>query len=249
MFSDLVGSTALSARMDPEDLREVISAYQNCVAETVRRFDGFVAKLVYFGYPQAHEDDAEREVPSGLELVSAVNALQTPGPRRSGGVALDIGSAFRPSALTLAMVPLPRACLALLYWAARTLYACQFSDRNRHSRRRHRSRRDRGPGLPILRVVFPDGNVAGYIRHVVVDAGIPAHGELGTKSPNAIVVSVISICLVKCIGPNMAAADRHHLVLFRRQHRQRTNLDAPDFSAKPRIDDARERVAQLNDTG
>ncbi len=62
MFSDLVGSTALSARMDPEDLREVISAYQRCVAETVRRFDGFVAKfmgdgvLVYFGYPQAHED-------------------------------------------------------------------------------------------------------------------------------------------------------------------------------------------------
>src|ERR1700720_1887875 len=65
MFSDLVGSTALSARMDPEDLREVISAYQKCVAETVRRFGGFVAKfmgdgvLVYFGYPQAHEDDAE----------------------------------------------------------------------------------------------------------------------------------------------------------------------------------------------
>src|SRR6202035_5154041 len=64
MFSDLVGSTALSARMDPEDLREVISAYQKCVAETVQRFDGFVAKymgdgvLVSFGYPQAHEDDA-----------------------------------------------------------------------------------------------------------------------------------------------------------------------------------------------
>ena len=61
MFSDLVGSTALSARMDPEDLREVISAYQKCVAETVQRFGGFVAKymgdgvLVYFGYPQAHE--------------------------------------------------------------------------------------------------------------------------------------------------------------------------------------------------
>jgi class 3 adenylate cyclase len=68
MFSDLVGSTALSARMDPEDLREIISAYQNCVAETVWRFGGFVAKymgegvLVYFGYPQAHEDDAERAV-------------------------------------------------------------------------------------------------------------------------------------------------------------------------------------------
>jgi class 3 adenylate cyclase len=84
MFSDLVGSTALSARMDPEDLREVISAYQKCVAETVRRFDGFVAKymgdgvLVYFGYPQAHEDDAERAVRAGLELIAAVTALKSP---------------------------------------------------------------------------------------------------------------------------------------------------------------------------
>jgi class 3 adenylate cyclase/predicted ATPase len=81
MFSDLVGSTALSARMDPEDLREVISAYQKCVAETVQRFGGFVAKymgdgiLVYFGYPQAHEDDAERAVRAGLELVAAVGEL------------------------------------------------------------------------------------------------------------------------------------------------------------------------------
>ena len=84
MFSDLVGSTALSARMDPEDLREVISAYQKCVAETVRRFDGFVAKymgdgvLIYFGYPQAHEDDAERAVRAGLEIVAAVTALKVP---------------------------------------------------------------------------------------------------------------------------------------------------------------------------
>jgi class 3 adenylate cyclase/tetratricopeptide (TPR) repeat protein len=84
MFSDLVGSTALSARMDPEDLREVISAYQKCVAETVRRFSGFVAKymgdgvLVYFGYPQAHEDDAERAVRAGLELIAAVAGLKTP---------------------------------------------------------------------------------------------------------------------------------------------------------------------------
>jgi class 3 adenylate cyclase len=83
MFADLVGSTALSARMDPEDLREVISAYQKCVAETVRRFGGFVAKymgdgvLVYFGYPQAHEDDAERAVRAGLELISAVAGLKT----------------------------------------------------------------------------------------------------------------------------------------------------------------------------
>ncbi len=86
MFSDLVGSTALSARMDPEDLREVISAYQKCVAETVRRFGGFVAKymgdgvLVYFGYPQAHEDDAERAVRAGLELIAAVSALKSPVP-------------------------------------------------------------------------------------------------------------------------------------------------------------------------
>ncbi len=83
MFSDLVGSTALSARMDPEDLREVISAYQKCVAETAGRFGGFVAKymgdgvLIYFGYPQAHEDDAERAVRAGLDLVAAVGALKT----------------------------------------------------------------------------------------------------------------------------------------------------------------------------
>ena len=83
MFSDLVGSTALSARMDPEDLREVISAYQKCVSDVVRHFGGFVAKylgdgvLVYFGYPEAHEDDAERAVRAGLELVAAVSDLKT----------------------------------------------------------------------------------------------------------------------------------------------------------------------------
>jgi class 3 adenylate cyclase len=83
MFADLVGSTALAARMDPEDLREVIAAYQKCVAETVRRFDGFIAKylgdgvLVYFGYPRAHEDDAERAVRAGLELIAAVTGLKT----------------------------------------------------------------------------------------------------------------------------------------------------------------------------
>src|SRR5262249_25165176 len=83
MFSDLVGSTALSARMDPEDLREVIATYQACAAATVRRFDGFVAQylgdgvLAYFGYPRAHEDDAERAVRAALELVAAVAALRT----------------------------------------------------------------------------------------------------------------------------------------------------------------------------
>src|SRR5271169_991605 len=86
LFSDLVGSTALSTRMDPEDLREVISAYQKCVAETVGRFDGFVAKymgdgvLIYFGYPQAHEDDAERAVRAGLEIVAAIAALRSSVP-------------------------------------------------------------------------------------------------------------------------------------------------------------------------
>src|ERR1700684_4490608 len=83
MFSDLVGSTALSARMDPEDLREVISAYQKCVTETVRRVGGFVARymgdgvLVDFGYPQAHEDDAEQAVRAGLDLVAAVTSVKT----------------------------------------------------------------------------------------------------------------------------------------------------------------------------
>ena len=83
MFSDLVGSTALSARMDLEDLREVISAYQKSVTETVRRFGGFVAKymgdgvLIYFGYPEAHEDDAERAVRAGLELIAGVTALKS----------------------------------------------------------------------------------------------------------------------------------------------------------------------------
>ena len=86
MFSDLVGSTALSARMDPEDLREVISAYQKCVAETMQRCGGFVAKymgdgaMVYFGYPQAHEDDAERAVRAGLELVATVGGLKAHAP-------------------------------------------------------------------------------------------------------------------------------------------------------------------------
>ena len=83
MFSDLVGSTALSARMDPEDLREIISGYQKCVAQTVQRFGGFVAKymgdgvLVYFGYPQAHEDDAERAASSSPASSKNVRTLQS----------------------------------------------------------------------------------------------------------------------------------------------------------------------------
>jgi class 3 adenylate cyclase len=96
MFSDLVGSTTLSARMDPEDLREVISAYQKCVAETVHRFDGFVARymgdgvLVYFGYPQAHEDDVERAIRAGLELITAVAALKSLSLRTRVGIATGL---------------------------------------------------------------------------------------------------------------------------------------------------------------
>jgi hypothetical protein len=82
MFCDLVGSTALSARLDPEDLREVIAAYHRAVADVVGNLDGFAAKymgdgvLVYFGYPQAHEDDAERAVRAGLGVVYAVARLE-----------------------------------------------------------------------------------------------------------------------------------------------------------------------------
>ena len=85
MFCDLVGSTALSARLDPEDLREVIAAYHRAVAEVVAGFDGFVAKymgdgvLVYFGYPRAHEDDAERAVRAGLGVVEqSVASMSSP---------------------------------------------------------------------------------------------------------------------------------------------------------------------------
>jgi class 3 adenylate cyclase len=79
-----VGSTALASRLDPEDLREVIGAYHKGVAETIGRFDGFVAKymgdgvLAYFGYPEAHEDDAERAVRAGLAVVETVRKMPTP---------------------------------------------------------------------------------------------------------------------------------------------------------------------------
>jgi class 3 adenylate cyclase len=83
MFCDLVGSTALSARLDPEDMREIIGAYHCCCAKQLTKAGGFVAKymgdgvLAYFGYPQAHEDDAERAVRSALALIEAVPRLRT----------------------------------------------------------------------------------------------------------------------------------------------------------------------------
>jgi class 3 adenylate cyclase/predicted ATPase len=86
MFCDLVGSTPLSTRFDPEDLREIVGAYHRCVADTAGRFAGFVAKymgdgvLIYFGYPEAHEDDAERAVRAGLAVIDAIGRLATQEP-------------------------------------------------------------------------------------------------------------------------------------------------------------------------
>ena len=83
MFADLVGSTALSSRLDPEDLSELIRKYQNTVVGEIARFEGHVAKflgdgvLAYFGWPQAHEDEAERAVRAGLQLTAAVATLKT----------------------------------------------------------------------------------------------------------------------------------------------------------------------------
>jgi class 3 adenylate cyclase len=85
MFCDLVGSTALSSRLDPEDLREVIRAYQSCVAKTIQQFDGFIARyvgdgvLTYFGWPEARETDAERAVRAGLAVAAAVTGVPIGG--------------------------------------------------------------------------------------------------------------------------------------------------------------------------
>jgi class 3 adenylate cyclase len=85
MFVDLVGSTALSSRLDPEEMREVICAYQNAVAGEISRFEDHVAKFMgdgvlgYFGWPKGHEDDAERAILAGLAVIAAVGRLRTPG--------------------------------------------------------------------------------------------------------------------------------------------------------------------------
>jgi class 3 adenylate cyclase len=97
MFCDLVGSTALSSRLDPEDLREVIATYHRAVAEIVTRLDGFVSRymgdgvLVYFGYPQAHEDDAERTVRAGLDATDAVGRLNVKSVKLEARVGIATG--------------------------------------------------------------------------------------------------------------------------------------------------------------
>jgi len=97
MFCDLVGSTALAARLDPEDLREVIAAYHRAVADGVRSFDGYVAKymgdgvLAYFGYPRAHEDDAERAVRAGLGVIDAVGRVDVGSVKLQARVGIATG--------------------------------------------------------------------------------------------------------------------------------------------------------------
>jgi len=97
MFCDLVGSTALSERLDPEDLREVMRAYRSACLPAIERYGGKVAQylgdgvLVYFGYPVAHEDDAERAVRAALDVVEAVHALDVPNPL-SGRVGIATGA-------------------------------------------------------------------------------------------------------------------------------------------------------------
>ena len=97
MFCDLVGSTPLSARVDPEDLRVIIGAYHRCVTEIVEGFGGFVARymgdgvLVYFGYPQAHEDDAERAVRAGLACIDAVGRLEVKSAKLQARVGIATG--------------------------------------------------------------------------------------------------------------------------------------------------------------
>ena len=124
LFCDLVDSTALASHLDPEDLRAVVRAYQATCAEVIQRFDGHIAQylgdglLVYFGYPQAHEDEAQRAVRSGLGMIEAMGTLNT-RLERSHGVRLavrlgihtglvvvgEIGSGGRQEQLALGETP------------------------------------------------------------------------------------------------------------------------------------------------
>jgi class 3 adenylate cyclase len=97
VFCDLAGSTALSARLDPEDYREVIAAYHRAVAKIITESDGFISRymgdgvLVYFGYPQAHEDDAERAVRAGLACIDAVGRLEVKSVKLQARVGIATG--------------------------------------------------------------------------------------------------------------------------------------------------------------
>jgi class 3 adenylate cyclase len=100
MFVDLVGSTELSQQLDPEEMRSIIQSYQNRVSAEIKRLEGHVAKLMgdgvlaYFGWPQAHEDDAERAIRTGLATTTAIAALATP---QGDPLAARIGIATGPT--------------------------------------------------------------------------------------------------------------------------------------------------------
>src|SRR2546428_1549036 len=130
MFCDLVDSTPLASQLDPEDLREVVRAYQATCAEVIQRFDGYIAQylgdglLVYFGYPQAHEDDAQRAVRTGLGMVEALDTLnshlgQSHGVRLAVRVGIhtglvvvgEMGGGGRQEQLALGDTPNIAACL------------------------------------------------------------------------------------------------------------------------------------------
>src|SRR5437762_11958464 len=97
MFCDLVGSTALSARLDPEDMWEVIRAYRAACARVIATYDGSLARFVgdgilaYFGYPLAHEDDAERAVRAGLDIIAAIGPLETRAKQLAVRIAIATG--------------------------------------------------------------------------------------------------------------------------------------------------------------
>ena len=133
MFCDLVASTSLSAQLDPEEYREVVRAYQQVCSEVITRFDGYIAQLlgdgllVYFGYPQAHEDDAQRTVRTGLGILAALGELNSHLQQDKGiqlalrigihtGLVVvgDMGGAGRQEQLALGEVPNVCSCIEAL---------------------------------------------------------------------------------------------------------------------------------------
>jgi class 3 adenylate cyclase/predicted ATPase len=125
MFCDLVGSTALSERLDPEDLKSLITGYRKSCGEVVARYDGYVAQylgdglMVYFGWPHAHEDDAERAMRTGLDIVETVGRLKTPVPLQvrigiaTGPVVVGAGSDQEAQAGQLAVGETPNLAARL----------------------------------------------------------------------------------------------------------------------------------------
>jgi class 3 adenylate cyclase len=120
MFCDLVGSTALSARLDPEDLREVIASYHRAVTDVVRTLDGFVAKymgdgvLVYFGYPRAQEDNAERAVRAGLGVIDTVDRLDVKSVKLQPRIGIATGLVVVGDLIEWKVVPQSRASSSLM---------------------------------------------------------------------------------------------------------------------------------------